>query len=102
MKLRQHPRQLLTWHMKQHSVREHPIEPARWQFQVQQVLFPHFMARFARHFGEPRTAVQTDRGMTELGKSFQVASWTTAKVENGVRRRRLDIAQQRRDILADI
>jgi hypothetical protein len=47
-------------------------------------------------------AIDADGGVAELGECPQVAPWAAAEVENCLRRRTRQVAQQGRDVLADV
>ena len=49
-----------------------------------------------------RRAFQADRLVAEDSEGLQVAPRPAAEVEDGERRRALQVAQQRRDVLADV
>ena len=101
--LQQHARQFLAGDMKQRGVGEHAIEMAVRQIEREEILLPYVAAAMgARHRGEMRGAFQTDRGVTELGKRFEVAAGPAAKVQYRKRRGTLDALQQRSDVLLDV
>ena len=49
-----------------------------------------------------RGAVEPDRDMAALRERLEVAPRAAAEIENRERRRAFDVAQQRRDVLADV
>src|SRR6266849_2313873 len=103
MQLPQYTRQLLAGHMKQCRVGEHAIETVTRQVELKEILLPYFAAAVgARHRGEVRGALQTNRDMTAFGKRLEVASGPAAEIQYCEGRFVLNESQQRRNVLADV
>ena len=103
VQLAEHSRQLGARHMEQHGVGEDAVEAIGRQVEGEQVLLPDLAAAVrACHGRELRLAVEADRVVAEVGEGLQVAARATAEVEDRERRRAFDVAQQRRDVLADV
>src|ERR1700719_2068938 len=89
--------------MKQCRVGDHAIKTARRQVELEEILLPYFAAAVgARHRGEVRGALQTNRDMTAFGKRLEVAPGPAAEIEYREGRFAFNGTQQRRDILADV
>jgi hypothetical protein len=89
--------------MEQHGVGKHAVEMRGRQVEREQVLLPDFAAAVAaRHGRELRCALQADRAVAELRKGLEVAPRTAAQVQDAQGRRAPHVAQQRRDVLADV
>ena len=103
MQLGQYAWQFLAGDMKQRGIGKYAIEKMARKIECEKVLLPHFAAAaFARHFHEMRRPVQTDGHVAHPGKCPQVSPGPATEIENGKRWIPLDIAQQRRDVLADV
>ena len=72
------------------------------QIELEEILLPNFgVAIGTRYVSEMRGAFQTDRGVTEFGKHFEVSPGPAAKIKYCETRLTLDVLQHRRDVLAD-
>ncbi len=81
VQFQQHARQLLTGHMKKRGIGEYAIEMVLRQIKLEEILLPYFAsAMCARHLGETRGALQSDRNVTESGKSLEIAAGPAAKI----------------------
>ena len=68
--------------MKQRGIGEDTVEMAIRQIELQEILLPYFATAIdARHRGETRSAVQTDRAVTAVGQDFEVAARPAAQIE---------------------
>ena len=56
----------------------------------------------ARHFCEPRSPFQADGVVPQRLERGEVAAWATPEVEDRPWWRRLDVTEQRLDVLADV
>ena len=56
----------------------------------------------ARHLAEGVAPLEADGLVTERAEVCEVATWTAAEVEDGVRARPLERAEQRRVVLRDV
>ena len=103
LQFQQHARQLLAGYMKQRRVGEYAVEMAIREIELEEILLPYFPAAVgARHYCQARRAFQTYRDVTELGERLEVASRSTAKIEDRERWVTLDGSQQRFDVLTDV
>src|SRR5258708_17544941 len=89
--------------MKQRRVGEHGVKAATREVELEEILLPYFAAAVgARHRGEVRGALQTNRDMTAFGKCLEVAPGPAAKIEYREGRFAHNESQHCRDVLADV
>src|SRR6185295_17309190 len=101
MQLAQNPRQFPGWDVEQRRIGKYAVETCWRQVQPKKILLPHLAAAIRpRHFHEARGTIEPDRHMAKTGECPQIASRPAAKIQNGKRRPRFDMIQQRGDILA--
>src|SRR5579871_635488 len=98
----EHAGQFTSRYVKQRGVGENAVKTVVRQIEREKILLPYVKAFCARHRNKPRTAFQTHRCMTELGKCLEIAPRPATEIEHGRRRCLLDMLQQRRDVLADV
>ena len=89
--------------MEQRGVGEYTIKYVRGKFQFEKILMPDCASGAAcRHFHERGTPIQADGLVPEFPESKEVASGTTAQIENVVGAVALNVSEQRVDVLADV
>src|SRR4029077_17719099 len=85
--LSQDARQFLRGHVKERSVREDAVKALTRQVKPVEILLPHLATGVgARHGSKGDCSLQPDSRMAQSSKSFEVAPWPTAKIENHERR----------------
>jgi len=68
--------------MEERCVGEDTVEMAIRQLELEEILLPYFATGMgARHRGETRGAVQTDREVTVIGQGLKVAAGPAAEIE---------------------
>ncbi|ABJ10520.1 TPA: hypothetical protein L5750_08965 [Pseudomonas aeruginosa] len=99
----EHPRQGAAGHMEQAGVGEDAVEVPSRQSQRQEILLPYLATAVGPgHLDEARRAFESHRLVAEAAEGGQVAPGTAAEIEDPVRRRPVDMAQQRLDVLAHV
>ena len=103
MQLPEDARQGQAGNVEQCGVGEHAVEARVGQVEFEKILLQHRAAAVvARHRRQPRRAFESGGAMAEFLEGFQVAPGAAAEVEQFKRRRRLDVLQQRGDVLAHV
>ena len=103
MQLEEHPRQRPARHVKQGSVREHSVETAGRQIELEEVLLPDLAPGVrARHHRQALRALEPCCDVPEPGERLEIAPGTAAEIEYRVRWPAFDRPQQRIDVLPDV
>lgn len=91
----QHGGQFLGWNMKQGGAGEHAVIGLRRELQREQVLLQHRTARICtRHGYKVRRAVDAGRSMAQSSEVAQIATRSTAEVEQVQRAAALQVAEE--------
>src|SRR5207247_8967560 len=103
MQLLQHTRQRLAGDMEQRGIGKHAVKVSARQIEFKKILLQHLAATVgARHCCKPRCTFKAGGVVSECLECLEITSRPAPEVKQLKRRWRLDVLQQRGDVLADV